>query len=788
MTGAYNRPVAASLRLYRALANAFPYEFKNAYGDELLQVTEDAVEFIWRTHGTWGLVRLLADIAVRVPAEHLAELRQDVRQGLRMLARSPGFTAVALLSLGLGIGIATAAFSEMNGFFLRDIPGVARPGELVMVKRPISYPTYQRYRERTDLFTSTLAYMAPVPFGVSVGGHTERVWGHIIAGSYFSTLGARPAMGRLFDTPVDRPGSPSHVVISHRLWENQFGSDPAIIGKTLPINGRPWTIIGVGPKDFLGASPMAYAADLWIPAGADTAAAPELADDPLNRRDLQVFLMVGRLKPGVGTERASAELDTVARQLEQAYGEDDKTQKGRRVQLAPGGKVMPIEKKDLPFVAGFFAVLGGMVLAIACSNLANMTLARAADRRREIAVRLALGAGRGRLIRQLLTESMLVAAGAGVMGVLFATWLMGLASREIMDYPMPITMRLEPDGQVLLFALALTAFAGLAFGLAPALAATRADLTPALKEGGALRFSRHRYLSARNLLVVSQVAGSLTLLLLTGFLVIGHRNIADVEAGFDTKTLYVVSLDPMREGYSGEQSERFFRTLLDRAKRIPAVSSATFTNRPPMSTIGQPFVRVTALRAAGQRATGGARKMIVSKDYFATLGIPILAGRGFRPQDETSDGRAAIVSEKLVRELWNGENPLGRQLEIGTDEVPTLAFGGSGGGRFGSVGKPEVFQVVGVAKNVREGLDRVPADAPALVYLPLRPADYGRPGLRGLTLMLRAAPGVDALGIPMMSISHSDLMPIRAERSDAGLSQCETVIDIRQDFCRSSWF
>ena len=232
-----NPKLALSLRIYRAISRAFPFEFKNAYGDELVQVTEAAIEAIWRRHGTLGLLRLLADLAVRVPAEHLAELTQDIRYGLRMLAASPGFTAVALISLSLGICVATSAFSEINAVILRDLPLVPQPDRLVALQSPTSFPTYKQYRDRTDLFSSTFAYVAPVPFGVSQGGHTERTWGHLVTPSYFSTLGMRPLLGRFFEPADEQPGRAPAVVISRRFWEDRLGSDPSIVCLRLVLGG-----------------------------------------------------------------------------------------------------------------------------------------------------------------------------------------------------------------------------------------------------------------------------------------------------------------------------------------------------------------------------------------------------------------------------------------------------------------------------------------------------------------------------------------------------------------------
>jgi len=700
-------------------------------------------------------------------------LIQDIRFGLRTLAGARGFTAVAVLSLALGIGVATSAFSELNGFVLRDVPGVARPDELVTVEPPTSYPNYQRYRERSDLFSATLAYAAPVPLGVFVGGRTERTWGHLVTASYFSTLGVRPSLGRLFGPEEDQPGRAPTVVVSYRYWQDHLSSDRSIVGKALRINGQPCTVIGVGPDGFQGASPLVYIADLWLPASVDASVAPELADHALDRHDAMIFHFEGRMQPGVTAARVEAELDAVARQLEQQYGDPDRQQKGRRVKALPGGKLVPVPKEDLPFLTGFFVVLGGIILLIACSNVANMTLARAAERRREIAIRLALGSGRFRLMRQLLTESMLVAAGAGVLGFLFASWIMRLASRESAwrAFAMPLTLHLEPDGRVLLFTLLLTAFTGLAFGLAPALQATRTDLTPALKEGGNVRLPRFRRLSVRNLLVMSQVAGSLALLLITGFLVIGHQRMTGLDVGFDAQRLYVISLDPVRDGYSPSQAADFFHKLLDRARRLPSVTAASLTDTVPMSMVGKPGAQFLVDGEGGAKVFHGGQRYVVGKDFFDTLGIPILAGRGFRQEDETNGSAAAIVSEKMARECWKGQDPLGKRIEIGSDDVPTFSFGGVGiKARARVAGMRRTLQVVGVARNIRIGLNTKPDDSPNVLYVPLDPAAYARPGLHGLTLLVRAAPGprgengIDALGAVRRDIAAMDekLTPFNA--------------------------
>jgi len=773
-TASSSRKVAITLRIYRALAGAFPYEFKNVYGDELLQAVEDGIESIWRRHGVAGLLRLLLDVAIRVPAEHFAELGQDIRHGVRVLAGSPGFTAVAMISLSLGICIATCAYSETNGL-LRDLPGVPHPDELVALQAPVSYPTYKRFRELKDLFSSTFAYVAPVPLGVSQGGRAERTWGHLVTASYFSTLGARPLLGRFFDEADERPGQAPAVVISYRLWEERFGSDPAIIGKTLRINGHPCTVIGVGEKEFRGASPAMLVADLWLPLSVDPQLAPELAGNALERRDLTMFQVSGRLRPGITEAAAEAELSSVAQQLAESYGEVDRNQTGNRVMLLAGGKILPLRKQDMPFFREFLMVLGSLLLLIACANVANMMLARAAERRKEIAVRLALGAGRARIIRQLLTESMLLAAGAAVPAFLLSIWLMHVLSQVRMPMPIPISFDLAPDWRALLFTFALTAFTGLAFGLAPALQATRTDLVSALKEGGNVRLRRFRALSLRNALVLCQMAASLTLLLLTGYMGLGIQSTLGIQEGFNPQNLYLISLDPVRDGYSPARAVAFFEKLLERVKALPGITAACLTDTLPVAQDGNPGVRFSTSgpEADATRGEDWARKHIVGRDYFETADIKILAGRAFRKQDEKT-GTSVIVSQETVRRFWKGKDPVGLWIEISKGEA-SGGFGvwpGTLDYRSNVLGKgSRSFEVVGVARDVSE--DLVASKKHAAVYFPLRPADYVQPSLRGVTLMVRAAPGVDAISAVRRQISTMDstITPFNARSMTEHIAQ-----------------
>ena len=678
---------------------------------------------------------------------------KDVRYSLRSLAGSPGFTAVALISLALAICIVTCAFSEMNWMAFRSVPGIQNPQELVALQLPASYPSYQRYRAHDDVFASTLAYVAAVPFGVSLGGRTERHWGHLVTPSYFSTLGVHPALGRFFEEgSLSLAVTP--VVVSYRFWQEQLASDPFAVGKTLRVNSQPATVVGVGPKDFLGASPVLFGADLWMPLSVGERGAPELADQALERRDRTIFRMVGRLRPGVATARVEAELDATAQQIEQENGDAASLQKGRRVLLVDGGKILPLRKQDLPFFTSFFTVMSGLIMLIACANVGNMMLARAAGRRKEIAVRLALGASRARLVRQLLTESMIVVAASAVPGVLASMWLLHLLSGVRMPLLIPVSYGFQPDARALTMTIALAGLTGLLFGLIPALQSTRADLASAIKEGGNVRLpGRHRF-SLRNVLMVGQFAGSLTLLVILGLLSMGIQTTLGIQAGFNPKNLYLISLDPVRDGYSAAQAAAYLQKLLDRVKLLPSVTSASLTESVPVS-IGSGRVRVSTPGDPAHE-TRTVIRHLVGKDYFETTGIAVPIGRAFRKEDETSQTGAVIVSQEFARQFWKGSDPLGRRIEIGSDALAASGIlPGSFDYRVGAAGaRRRIFEVVGVAGDVAEGLV-VQTPSPAM-YFPLQAEDYARPPAQGFTLMVRAAPGVDAVGAVRREMSALD--------------------------------
>lgn len=675
--------------------------------------------------------------AIQFTAVLLRQAAWDLRYELRLLIRKPVFTLVAIVSMSLAICTGASFYSELNGTVLRNVPGVVRAGELVTLQQPISYPAYRRYRERTDLFTSTAAYVAPVPFGINIGGRTERVWGHIVTPTYFSMLGIAPEAGRLFDARDETTRGTPPVVVSDRFWKNNLGSNPNAIGSSIHINGKLCIVAGIAPKGFQGASPMIFVADLWLPLSAGAAVAPELANDALERPRLAMFQFLGRPQPGVTPSQIETALDTMLRQVLQDSGHPA-AKSGPLLTVALGGKLIPTPEKDRDLFAFLPMVVITLLLLIACSNVVNMLLARALDRRRDVAVQLALGASRARLIRQLIVESLLIAAGAGALGFALTGWLMHMLSRLRLPHAMPVRFDVEVDWRVFVFTMGLTVLTGLAIGLLPALRATRPELVPALKQGVSVRMRARRVFSARNLLVISQMAGSLTLLLIVGYIVFGMERTLLGTTGFDAASVQLISVDPIRDGYTVAQARDFYPRLLDRVRTLPGIVSATWTEAIPMQTSG----KITfSADTDGARRVDRATKYIVGGGYFQTMGIHILRGRGFAINDEKGTARSIVVSQALAQAIWKNQNPLGRRLALVSRN--DVSFGLMGGSAFDyRVAAPdESYQVVGVAADVLETPIEQPGPA---IYLPITAEDFGSPPFQGITLAVRTTPGLDA--------------------------------------------
>jgi predicted permease len=602
----------------------------------------------------------------------MTTLWQDLRYGLRMLRKTPGFTAIAILSLALGIGANTAIFSLVNTALLRPLP-VENPEELVALGNAeanrlfptFSYPNYRDLQERNQVLSGLMAYRF-APLSLSYDGINERLWGYVVTGNYFEVLGVKAAQGRLISTDDDRtPGGHPVAVLSYKSWQSRFGGDANITGKEILVNGRSYTIIGVAPQGFAGTEIIA-APEVWFPMAMQ--AQIEVGDSWLTKRGVENIFLQGRLKDGISAPQAQAALNSIAAELEREYPEINE---GKRVSVAPIG-LMGGTRQGL--VLGFVGLLMagvGLVLLLACTNLANLLLARATERRREIGVRLALGASRFQLVRQLLTESMLLAVGGGALGILLAFWLVDMAVALKPPVDVPLSIDLHIDYRVLIFTALLTLVTGLLFGMLPALQATKTDLLAALKDETAL--GSHRGSRLKNGLLVFQVAVSVVLLIGGGLMLRSLQKAQTVDLGFDPQNAIELSFDLRLQGYDDAQGREFQKRLLERVRALPGVQEAGTANLVPVDLH---FGRVPVF-IEGQLPERGAnapRAMSnrVSPGYFKAMSTRLLQGRDFTEMDNEAATRVVIVNETFARQFWQGENPIGKRFSIENPEAPKL--------------------------------------------------------------------------------------------------------------------
>lgn len=598
-------------------------------------------------------------------------LIQDLRYGFRRLIKSPGVTIIALLSLALGIGANTAIFSLVNTALLRPLP-VENPEELVSlattsenrVFSTFSYPNYKDFRDRNDAFAGLIAYRF-APLSVSHDGVNERLWGYIVTGNYFEVLGVPAFMGRMISTEDDKlVGAHPVAVLSYEGWQKRFGSDPAVIGRSLIVNGRSFTIIGVAPKGFFGTEIVA-APEFWFPMAMQ--AEIEVGDNWLDKRGVENIFVQGRLKPGVSTTQAQAALNSIALQLETEYPDFNE---GKRISPGPAGYMSGALRGAVLGFTGVLMVVVIFVLLLACTNLVNLLLARAVERRKEIAVRLALGASRRRLVRQLMTESMLLAVGSGALGLLLAYWLVSFAVKLKPPVDVPLSIDLHLDYRVLAFTSVASLVTGVLFGLLPALQATKVDLQPALK--GETSDGRPGRSLLKSGLIVLQVSLSLMLLAGGGLMLRALQRAQTLDLGFNPKNAVEATFDLRLQGYDKARALEFHKRLLERVRILPGVQSAGLVDLPPVDLHfsrgpvfieGQSVERVKAPLAMTSR---------VSPGYFQAIGTPLVRGRDFSEQDDEKGAQVAIINETFARRFWPGEDPLGKRFSMGRADQPPL--------------------------------------------------------------------------------------------------------------------
>src|SRR5262245_35669091 len=618
-----------------------------------------------------------------VSAGHLIEtLWRDLRYGLQMLRRDPGFTAAAVFSLALGIGANTAIFSLMDAVLLKMLP-VKNPEQLFLLERRgvqrndnegngLSYAFIEQLRAHRAVLAGVCAFDVSNRISVAADGQVEVAHPQVVSGSFFATLGVNAVFGRVLTDDDDKiPGGHPVLVISYNYWQRRFARDPAIVGKSVTVNGHPFTIIGVTPPDFFGVT-VGESPDIW---------APTMMWAQLNPGDsIEWYLknvqprVLARLKPEVSEPQARAALTKLLQQSLMAEGGSQLSPERRQalrqqsVALKPASQGLSrLRERFSKPLRNLMAVVG-LILLIACANVANLLLARATARKKEIAVRLALGASRFRLIRQLLTESLLLAFIGGALGLLFALWGSDFLLALVGSGRNPVILKLTLDARALGFTAAVSLLAGILFGLAPAWRATRVDLTPALKDAARGSGAGSRLKLGKTLVVV-QVALSLLLLIGAGLFARSLGKLKSLDAGLNKENVLLVSTDPRMIGYQGRQIADLYRRMLEGVKSIPGVRSASRSNQGLLSTGGTNASVVVQGRAerpednAFSPAGRGAPFLCeVGPEYFETVGMTILQGRGLTLQDEVNAPRAAVINETFARYYFGDENPIGRRF------------------------------------------------------------------------------------------------------------------------------
>jgi predicted permease len=634
-------------------------------------------------------------------------LWQDVRFALRTMARSPGFTAVAIVSLALGVGANTTIFTILNALLLTPLP-VERPSELVAIYTTdsttpslfggltqMSYPNLKDFREQNTTLSAVAGYTFPNPVSVATGGEPQQAFAELVTGNYFDALGVKAARGRTFLRDEDTArGAHPVVVLAYGFWQRRLGGDQGIVGRTITVNGTPFTVVGIAPEGFIGVNSL-FSPDMWAPSMMYDAVLPQQFRTWIDNRRALLFTAAGRLKPGVTAAQAEANLKSIAGALEREYPLPNR---GRSVTLRPLAEATIFAGFRQAFVLGGAVLMTvvGLVLLIACSNVANLLMARSAGRRQEIAVRIALGAGRRRLVRQLLTESMLMAAFAGVLGLALA-----VAGRDAIWSMRPPFLALNfvdltLDWRVLAFTATVSVFTPILFGLLPSLQASRPDVVSSLKEETRSAGPSRRRLAIGNLLVVVQVALSVVALVAAGLFLRSLEHANAIDPGFDVDHVALVGVNPGQAGYDIARSRQFYRDVQQRLASAAGIQSSAWASTAPLA--GSFFL--TIIREGDDPAANAARTLAVatvtSPGYFRTLSIPLVRGRDFTDADRTDAVPVAIVNTTFADRLWPGQDPIGKRFRFYTETF--------------------FRQVVGVARTVK--YNTIGEDPQVAAYMP----------------------------------------------------------------------
>ncbi|MCU1240664.1 MAG: hypothetical protein JWO71_1390 [Candidatus Acidoferrum typicum] len=639
-------------------------------------------------------------------------LWQDVRYAIRMLTKNPAFSLVAILSLALGIGANTTIFTVVNAILLNPLPvkDVARVVELDTVdtktrvtaanseKLGMSYVNFQDYARQTQqLFSAMTCVVGPFPLTWSGGAEPRQLQGQMVSASFFDLLGLRPSAGRFFLPDEDtKPGGNNVAVLSYSLWTNKFGANPNAIGQILTLNATPFTIVGIAPNGFKGTFTFNNAEEIWVPVSMYPQMLAGFFKDNFNTRRFLATVVYGRLKDGVSISTAEASLKTIATELENAYPRDNA---GRSVALTPLAEaaVGINQRSQITLAGGLMMGIVGLVLLIACVNLANLLLAQAASREKEIGVRAAMGASRGRVIQQLLTESLVLASLSALAGLAIA-----YIGRSILWSFRPPFIRdsdldLGFDSHVLLFTLSVALLTAVLIGVVPALKAARPNLIEVLKVGGRGNTVGWASSPFRSMLVVTEIALALVALVGAGLFVRSMQNAQRIDPGFESTNLFMFNFDLGALHYDEGRGQQFFRAAIERAKASPGVESVTIADAPPLIPA---FSRT--IFPEGQDEASGYRGTLtqvndIAPTFFETLRIPIVAGREFNDFDRAGTKQVVIANEAMAKHFWPNENAIGK--------------------RFHFHGDPGLREIVGVVRNTVE--NNIGEKPQPVVYLPL---------------------------------------------------------------------
>jgi predicted permease len=626
--------------------------------------------------------------------QSIEALIQDARYGLRQMRRQPAFTIVAILSLALGIGANTAIFSLIDAVLLKTLP-VKDPEELILLKwesgqnppaelisgsvsmsggslssTSFSFHAYEQFRQQVEALSDVIAFAELERLNASIDGQAELASGQVVSGNYYKALGVEPVAGRaLFESDDRVAEADSAAVISYAYWQRRFGRDPETVGKTIYLNGSPFTIIGVAPPGFYGTLDVGISPDITVPVAKQALVMP--GEPYLNRPGVWWLQVLGRLKQGATAEQARASLDVVLQQSAAQHKPDsDRQVDMARLEVVSGSRGPGDTRKRFSEPLYILSAVVLLVLLIACANVSNLLLARATARRKEIAMRLALGASRVRLVRQLLTESLMLSLMGGALGLLFAIWGKDLLVAALPNDRPSLSIEAVIDYRVLGFTLAVSLLTGLLFGLLPAFRATRVDLTPVLKDNAASALKGRSRLSIGKALVVAQVAMSLVLMVGAGLFVRTLRNLESVNLGFNKENLLLLRIDPTLNGYKGQAIAALYDQIMERIKRVPGVRSASLSRYALISGSAS----IARISVPGFTLPAGERPFVylhpVGTSFFETMEIPLLLGRGFGPQDREGAPVVAIVNETMARIYFPNENPIGKKFTFPVSRNP----------------------------------------------------------------------------------------------------------------------